>query len=156
MSQTKSIALIGIGNPLRADDGIAHWVCNELEKLQLPGIEIFAYHQLQTDLIESWLSYDELIIVDAAIDINGVQLETVSENNNNTEFGKTAQSNSSSHHLHPATIKGLIKQLYNKDITIKLCKIEVNNFTLGGALSDLALANGAKAINVLRDELTHR
>ena len=148
MSQTKSIALIGIGNPLRADDGIAHWVCNELEKLQLPGIEIFAYHQLQTDLIESWLSYDELIIVDAAIETKGVMLETL-ENS-------TVSQAASSHHIDPATIKGLIKQLYNKDITIKLCKIEVNNFTLGDALSDLALANGAKAINVLRDELTHR
>jgi hydrogenase maturation protease len=148
MSQTKSIALIGIGNPLRADDGIAHWVCNELEKLQLPGIEIFAYHQLQTDLIESWLSYDELIIVDAAIETKGVMLETL-ENS-------TVSQAASSHHIDPATIKGLIKQLYNKDITIKLCKIEVNNFTLGDALSDLALANGAKAITFLRDELTHR
>jgi hydrogenase maturation protease len=147
MSKTKSIALIGIGNPLRADDGIAHWVCNELEKLELPGVEIFTYHQLQTDLIEGWLSYDELIIIDAAIETKGVMLETL-ENS-------TVSQAASSHHIDPATIKGLIKQLYNKDITIKLCKIEVNNFTLGDALSDLALANGAKAINVLRDELTH-
>ena len=147
MSPIKSIALIGIGNPLRADDGIAHWVCNELEKLELPGVEIFTYHQLQTDLIESWLSYDELIIVDAAIETKGVVLETL-ENS-------TVSQAASSHHIDPATIKGLIKHLFNKDITIKLCKIEVNNFTLGDALSDLALANGAKAITFLRDELTH-
>lgn len=137
MSIVKSYAIIGIGNPLRADDGIAHWVCGQLEKLQLPNVEIFMYQQLQTDLIESWLEYNEIIIVDAATDIKDVQLENAHSQ---------PQPTPSSHHLHPSILKALIKELYQKDITITLCKIGASNFSLGESFSEQASINGYHTI----------
>lgn len=146
MTTAKSYALIGIGNPLRADDGIAHWVCAQFEKLQLPNIQIFTYHQLHTEVIERWLGFDEIIIIDAEANTNAVTLESISNN--------AITKSPSSHHTEPEVLKGLIQELYKKEIAISVCKIGANNFTLGESISNQTLNNGAAAVAIIKQKIS--
>ena len=68
MSDQAPIVVIGIGNPMRRDDGVGHALLSELagESFGCPGaIELLALDGESTRLIEAWRGRRRAIIVDA-------------------------------------------------------------------------------------------
>jgi len=65
MSTSPDIA-VGIGNPLRSDDGLGHRVV-EVLKARL-GLECEAVHQLTPELVERLRGRRKVVFVDASVD----------------------------------------------------------------------------------------
>jgi hydrogenase maturation protease len=59
------LAAIGIGNPLRGDDGAGIWAAWILRGANLPGLAVLESNGEGTALMEAWESFDTVILVDA-------------------------------------------------------------------------------------------
>ena len=53
---TGHILLLGYGNPGRLDDGLGAAFCGEIEKMDLPGVNIEADYQLTVEGYDSTIS----------------------------------------------------------------------------------------------------
>lgn len=120
------IVIVGIGNTLRSDDGVGAYVCDKMEKLNLPGITTIIVQQLQVEMIEEMTHYDHVILVDATTS-DKLQFELLQEN--------LQQTVSSSHHINASLVQTLSQKLYNKTISLYLCSIPASNFDTGDTLS---------------------
>jgi hydrogenase maturation protease len=60
------VLIIGYGNPLRCDDGVAWHVADALSCQNLPGVEIVVRHQLTPELASPVSQADTVLFVDAA------------------------------------------------------------------------------------------
>jgi hydrogenase maturation protease len=61
------IALIGVGNPYRHDDGVGPAVVAEIAKHQLPGVTCTAASGEPTELIEAWSGAQLAVVIDAVL-----------------------------------------------------------------------------------------
>jgi hydrogenase maturation protease len=64
---TARFVVIGIGNPLRTDDGLGWVVATQLAEATLPDTECIALHQLTPELVESIHMAECVIFVDASV-----------------------------------------------------------------------------------------
>ncbi len=135
------ICVIGIGNPLRSDDGVADYVCSLFEKYAYKNVSVITVHQLQTELIDSLLKFEVLVFVDASLDGDDFQFYELNESNCNSF---------SSHHLGPELLASLARQLYGKHWTIRICAIRGYRFQIGDQLSAGAFQNAHKALSFLQ------
>jgi len=90
--------IVGIGNPIRSDDGIGNYVCEKINSMTVPGIETLCMHQLQVEFIEMFSGYDTVMIVDASV--NGLDAQI-------TPLEKGTGSIPSSHQTSPEELKSI-------------------------------------------------
>ena len=126
-SPKMKLLIVGIGNTLRSDDGVGAYVCEKMEKLNLPGTTTIIVQQLQVEMIEEMSHYDHVIIVDASATNDTIQFEPLQEN--------LQQTVASSHHVNASLIQTLSQKLYNKTLSLYLCAIPGSNFDTGDTLS---------------------
>lgn len=141
MKQSKKILVTGIGNTLRGDDGIGKYICDCVEKINLPNVHCTTAYQLETNLLEAFIQYDTVIIADAAVSGKPVSFVDVSE--------LQQQPVSSSHHTNAASMVALAKKLYQKDIQVLLCAVRGYNFEMGEQLSSKAIQHTNDAVNTI-------
>ena len=66
MTETKpAVLVIGVGNPLRRDDGVGPAVAQRLSDAALPTLQIAQHHGEGLGLIDLWQGYRHVVIVDA-------------------------------------------------------------------------------------------
>jgi len=107
MTQTHTL-ILGIGNPLRADDGFGWRLADELTEADLPaGVEVYAYHQLTPELAELLHGVALVIFLDAEIGVppGVVRSQPVLPATSAEAF---------SHRLTPAALLALTRQLYGQ------------------------------------------
>ncbi len=126
-SPKMKLLIVGIGNTLRSDDGVGAYVCEKMERLNLPGTTTIIVQQLQVEMIEEMSHYDHVIIVDASATNDTIQFEPLQEN--------LQQTVSSSHHVNASLIQTLSQKLYNKTLSLYLCAIPGSNFDTGDSLT---------------------
>jgi len=139
-----STLIIGIGNPLRSDDGVASYVCAYLNNNQVSSITLQTTQQLQTEFIEEFLKYDRVLVIDASVTANEVKIERV-------QASGTAVA--SSHHMNLSLMAALSQQVYGKELYLYSCAIPVISFKMGNELSAVAIEQAEKAITVIREWL---
>jgi hydrogenase maturation protease len=141
--QTKkpNILLAGIGNPIRSDDGIGPYICKEIEKLKIAAVTTAIYHQLHTELVEEFLSYDYVIVADAAVQGEAVSFYPLTNEQQNPV--------ASSHHVNASLLVSLARQLYNKELPLIICSVRGENFDMGASLSDAAKNNADQAVSII-------
>ena len=145
----KKTCVVGIGNPLRSDDGVGALVCAELEKFKAPGLTVFATQQLNIDLIEDFKEFDTIIVVDAGTDEKtDVSLCAVADDK--------IKGIHSSHHVDAALLYSLSKMLYPSDRKFYLCAIRCESFKIGNTLSKMAITNAAQAVKILKEFINNR
>jgi len=59
------VAVIGVGNPYRRDDGVGRAVVTELAQNRLPGVSVAVLDGDPTQLLDAWEGMDVAVIVDA-------------------------------------------------------------------------------------------
>ena len=143
MIYSPAFLIAGIGNTLRSDDGVAAFVCAEIEKKNLHNVTVITSQQLQTEFIDQFLLYDYVMVVDASVIADGILFEKVSDT--------TEAVLHSSHHINLATLNSLTKQLHSRAINLYSCGIEAESFETGEQLSAKAKANAEKAILYITD-----
>jgi hydrogenase maturation protease len=143
MNNAPTFLIAGIGNTLRSDDGVAAFVCAEIEKKKLQNVTVTNSQQLQIEFIDQFLQYDYVLVVDASILADGILFEKVPDT--------TEAVLHSSHHINLATLNSLAKQLYGQPINLFSCGIETESFKTGEQLSAKAKANAEKAVLFITD-----
>lgn len=146
MQNQSTICISAIGNTLRSDDGIAAYVCRELEKDNIRNASFLYLHQLQTEMIEEFSRFDFILFIDADINKeNKISLNALNPGD--------YLSDASSHVTGLGIIAGLINRLMNTSPSIYLCAIPGHNFSMGENLSLQGKANATEAIKKIKSWL---
>ena len=130
--------LVGFGNPLRSDDGVGLNVAEAIDKLNLPGVDVRAVHQLNVDIAGDLEGYRRVIFVDASEDGPPVHMRQV--------ISQEGLEKVSSHHLHPGILLALADKIYGLNPEMILCQILGENFDVGNGLSGPAKSRVGEAI----------
>lgn len=141
MDNNNKILIVGIGNTIRGDDGIGAFVCGAIEKLSLDGVTTMITQQLQTELVNDFLKYNYIVLVDAAVTSDTVLFHPLKK--------KTAAPVSTSHAADANLLASLAQQLYQKELFIMICAVKGYNFEIGEQLSAAAKKNADAAISII-------
>jgi hydrogenase maturation protease len=122
--------VVGYGNPLRSDDGIA-WQAAEQLRHELPTARVICVHQLTPELAEDAASADLVIFLDASSTgkPGSVRCEAVFTRPNQLRF---------SHHLTPSEVLTLSARLFSAKPAAFLISIHGACFHHGQVLSPTA------------------
>lgn len=141
MNVLPRILVAGIGNSIRSDDGIGPYIAQCLEDQKLNGVTTTSYHQLTPELIEEFISYDIIVLADAAVNEEAVAFYLLEE--------KTVSPASASHHINASLLLSLSKQLYQKKLTVYVCAVQAHDFSMGWQLSANGKINADAAVVML-------
>lgn len=126
------IVIIGVGNPLRSDDGVGWRVASELQQ-ELSGedrksIHVVAAHQLTPEISEHASRAERVLFVDAAHEgkAGGIRLRRVVP---------ATQLHGRSHDLTPAAIMKLAEELYGHSPPAFLLTVTGESFSASEELS---------------------
>lgn len=136
--KSKNILVIGIGNPLRSDDGVGPYVADCIEARSLCGVKVWVTQQLNVEDLEGMLAFDRVILVDASTVGGPIDFHQVGSCN-----GKPL---ASSHHLSPETFVDLARTIHHKDLALQLCSIRGHRFEVGDKISAGVLACAKEAV----------
>jgi hydrogenase maturation protease len=135
------ILVAGIGNPIRTDDGIGDFICKKIESFAVNNVTTLSIQQLQVEQIEEFANYHYVIIVDASV--SGADAEILPVETDGTS------DHSSSHHTSPGLLKTIAGYTGNGSLNLVLCKVRGEDFGFGDKLSDKALRNANKAVELI-------
>jgi hydrogenase maturation protease len=136
--------LIAVGNTLRGDDGIGHWVVAQVEKKKLPKVTVRYMQQLHIDLLEELGRFDTVIVVDASLQDVPASLAPIAA---------TEEGISSSHRADAATLMSLHHKLYQQSLQWMACGIQAKTFEMRETITKETMKNGEKALALLLDFL---
>src|SRR5206468_1933228 len=97
--------LIGYGNTLRGDDGVGPRVAEAVARWNRPGVQAVAVQQLLPELAASMATVRRVILVDARVDAETVQIEPLSLSDVESALG---------HAPEPRWLLSLTAQLYDR------------------------------------------
>lgn len=126
------LLVVGYGNPLRSDDGIA-WHAAEQVRQELPdAARVICVHQLTPELAEDVAAADVVIFLDASGrgEPGSVRCEVVFTRLEEVRF---------SHHLTPSEVLTLADRLYSAKPKAFLISIHADCFHHGQELSPAAI-----------------
>ncbi|MBF0570666.1 MAG: hydrogenase maturation protease [Candidatus Omnitrophica bacterium] len=136
-----SILVVGVGNPLRSDDGAGSYVAESIEARGFNKVKVWVTQQLHVEDLESMLSFSKVILIDASTSGPVVDLRQV----NGTDHSGLA----SSHHLSAQTLVNMASNVYHKELNMQLCSIRGSNFEAGDKISPEVLYCAQKAIELI-------
>lgn len=134
----KNILVIGIGNPLRSDDGVGPYVADLIEAKGINCVKVWVTQQLHVEDLEEILEFDRIILVDASsvgAPLDFHQVKSIE-----------GQPLSSSHHLSAETFVNLAHTIYHKDLHMQLCSIRGHCFEAGDKISSQVLVCAQEAV----------
>ena len=102
------VLVIGYGNPLRGDDGAGRALAERLSGQACDGVRVVACHQLAPELAVDIGTAERVVLVDAS---TALAPGEVSESRLDP-LAQGSPAGSSSHHLTPAALLGLSRELY--------------------------------------------
>jgi hydrogenase maturation protease len=144
--QNKNTLIIGYGNTLRSDDGVGQLVSQEMEKFNYPYINCLYQHQLTPELVEKIIKYDRIILVDAKVNLDKVQLIQLNNNQNNLNNHSCW-----THHINPQSLIYLTQFIYQKTPESWLITIPTQNLSFGENLSEITQKGKQKALKIITD-----
>lgn len=145
--KSKNTLVIGIGNPLRCDDGVGPYVADCIEAKDLKHVHVWVTQQLHLEDLEAMLKFGKIILVDASIAGPPVNFYQV-------KISKEQTMASSSHHLSTETFVNLARSIYNQDLPMHLCSIRGNNFEIGDKISSEVLKRAQEAVELICTKVT--
>lgn len=134
----KPVLLIGIGNPLRGDDGVGPAVAHAVAALHRDGVRAIAVHQLTPDLAADLAAVDTAILVDADVAATEVTMESLDPAETRAPLG---------HHTVPSGLLHLALAAYGRAPETWLLRIPAVDFDTPDTLSPQAAAGLAAALS---------
>jgi hydrogenase maturation protease len=144
------VLIYGYGNPGREDDGAGPYLAELFEKAGLVGVDTDANYQLQIEDAEAIKEYELVIFADAACEGREPFSITRVEPADGISY--------TTHHMEPASILGLCRQVYETVPDTWLIGIRGYSFEMKEGLTDGARDNTRKAFDFIREitRLIHR
>jgi hydrogenase maturation protease len=128
MGMKPSILILGIGNPLRGDDGIGAYVCAQLEQINIPRLSVQTTHQLHTEWIYIFRQYDVVLLIDASLSDQEVLIRPISR--------APASSSNLSHHMAASQVAALTSLVVGSATRFFECAVPGDAFGLSDQLSE--------------------
>jgi len=130
------VLIIGCGNPLRGDDGLAWQALAQLERDPALGkVKMICCHQLTPELAEPVSGADRVIFIDARTG------ETPGQVDLDRIEPATFVGSSFSHRLDPPALLGYAEKLYGKRPEAFMASVAAESFGYGEELSDTVRAS---------------
>lgn len=143
-SRNSKICIIGIGNSMRCDDGVAAFIVEQLEKKLGNSISAFTTQQLDISWAEKIAEFDFVFFIDASV---------YEENFFLKEIDGEGLPQSSSHHINVSALVKFTRQLYHVKTTFFLCGIKGHLFDFGFTLSEQTNHYALLAIELLNNKI---
>jgi len=141
-SGSHGIIVIGFGNQAREDDGLGIAVAEEIEKLNIDGIEVDADYQLNVEDAAAVAEHDAVVFIDASIEGDGPFTFT--------RLTPKREETFSSHTVSPEGVMGLAHDLFNATADGYMLGIRGYSFEMfTEEMTDRAHKNMRKAIDFL-------
>jgi hydrogenase maturation protease len=140
--------VIGIGNPLRGDDGLGWHVIEKLREAPAHGMpELLACHQLTPELAAAVAQSDRVIFIDAAAGAPAgeVRLQHLGEP------ADKAQPGAFSHRLDPEILIQYTKTLYGRRPEAALISVKSAAYDLSEELSEAALGAVPRVLRLVAE-----
>lgn len=143
-SATRRALVVGYGNPLRSDDGFGWYVAGRLAMdPRLAGCDVLQRQQLTPELALDVSRADVVVLVDARSDappgtvaIEKVEVpDEIAGTSAGAGAGAVASSTTWSHHLGPASLVGLARELYGRAGPVHVVSVGVQSLEVGEELS---------------------
>ncbi len=135
--------VIAIGNPLRADDGVAHHVAGLLH-----GAAIRRVHQLAPEIAAEMQNTDTVIFLDADPAAERPSLDRIAASIETTS--------SLSHSMSPGTLVAIARRLYGFRGEAWICRLYARDFGTSPEISPEAAAQVAPAAQLVQQLLEAR
>jgi len=137
----KKVLIIGVGNPLRSDDGVGPYVADCIEAKGLTDVKVWITQQLNMEDLERMLEFNRIILIDASVGGPLLDFRPVEK--------FTGQALSSSHHLSAETFVNLASSIYHKDLRIHLCTIRGDSFEVGDKITPQVIERAQEAVGLI-------
>lgn len=127
------LLIVCIGNPLRSDDGLGWHVAQDLSRGPIPtDVQVVSLHQLTPEVAQLLSTTDRVLFVDAAREgvPGSLRYEPVEPRLGAVE----------SHHLSPAGVLGLSRDLYGRCPGAHLIAVVGESFAIGETFSGVVAA----------------
>ncbi len=144
MPITKSTCIVGIGNPLRSDDGVGACICRLLEEKNLQDVTFITTQQLDIGIAEDFSKFDRVVLVDASVNETAFSFMPLVQDFN-------PQTQSFSHQINAGILYGLTQQLFSTNTRFFICAIGANDFEMGDQLSEKTISNALEAVSMLTE-----
>lgn len=153
---TKRIAVLGFGNPVRADDGVGIYVIDRLkEQLGEADIGIFDMGTSAFEVLFKLKAYDRIILVDAVINteeavgtiykLPAAEIESEIQDDPLVFLHSLKWSQALSY------AKKMLLDDYPEEIEVYLIAIDSTKFNVG--MTEEATKGGDRVVNLLMEEL---
>jgi len=142
MSHEPSILVIGLGNPLRGDDGIGWYAVDRISELTEAGdIEFLKCRELMPEISERVSKVKRVLFLDAAV---GTERGKVTEKQvySSEEYPPLA-----THHLDPAGLLAFSKALYGSAPRAVVMTVSGESFEYHNGLSEGAQGDARLLVN---------
>lgn len=133
MPEKHDVLIIGLGNPFRCDDGIGHFVIDQLLDINTKDVTLLKMNPDGYALMEAWKDREWVIIVDAAI--SGEPVGTIKQFDALSEQIPRDISPISSHSINLAETISLARTLDQLPKYLAVFAIEAGNLDQGTELS---------------------
>lgn len=149
-SSESGVLVIGIGNPLRGDDGVGRIVARRLLERTIPGLRVLEQEGEITGLLEAWKGSKAVIVVDAAASHSVPGTIHRFEATQSPLPGRIFQNSTHAFGLHEAV--ELARALNQMPQRLVVFGIEGKSFALGGELSSEINQAAAKVVDRIIEE----
>jgi len=131
VSAKQHTLIIGIGNPLRRDDGLGWKVAEQLVQDDDPGQTILTVHQLTPELVQWMAAADLVVLIDASREGEPGELEVrpLSPRPHTGAIG--------SHHFSPEELLALTTAIYDHCPPAFMVSMTGADFAIGEQLSSI-------------------
>ena len=135
--------VIGYGNTMRSDDGAGVAIAEAIEKECLDDVEVRTCQQLHVELISEFSDYDRIILADASVEGEEVELRKIRPTSQNYM--------ASSHHLGPELLMRLAEITNLGDPELYLCMVRGKCFDYCEELSDEVKKRVFEAVDKIKN-----
>lgn len=150
-NSVRKTLLIGIGNKYRSDDGIGLIVADEMDKKQLPSLNIKKESGEGAALMETWQGFQNIVIVDAVS--SGAMPGTIYTIQAHKEIVPKQFFHYSSHAFGIAEAIELARTMNTLPQKLIIYGIEGKEFSAGTTSSPAVLEAARKVIEHIESEL---
>lgn len=157
-TMTKNIAVLGFGNPVRADDGVGIYVIDQLKKRlgERENLSIFDMGTSAFEVLFKLKGHDKIILVDAVVN-TGEPVGTTyklpaSEIEGEIKDDPMVFLHSLKWDQALSYAKKMLREEYPEDIEVYLIAIDSTKFNVG--MTDEGKAGADKIVEILMTELS--
>lgn len=143
--------IIGIGNPLRGDDGLGWAAVEALQRLLPPdNVECICVQQLTMDLVENLNQVQQVTFIDARAG------DPPGERHSSIIAADSALEAASSHFFDPQTLLAAVQALYGRHPAAMLHTINAASFDYGASLSAVVKAGVKELVTEIAGKIEEK